>query len=290
VTYLAYPGTTGLETMDYRLTDPWLEGATPVCVPSPGIPGESRAGVQSSDSPQPSLGIPCEGEEEGFYSEKSVWLPRTFWCYVPSQHAAAVGPLPALASGRVTFGCLNLYSKVTAVMLANWAKILGRIPKSRLMVHSFRGSHRERARDIFAREGVERGRVEFVDRVLPAEYFGRYHEIDIALDTHPYPGGTTTCDALWMGVPVVTLAGRTALSRGSVSILSNVGMPELIARDEEQYVQKAVELATDLPRLAAIRASLRDRMIHSALRDAGAFARDVEAAYRRMWAQSREGR
>jgi predicted O-linked N-acetylglucosamine transferase (SPINDLY family) len=253
VTYLAYPGTTGLATMDYRLTDPWLDPSG----------------------------------QEGFYSEKSIWLPRTFWCYGPSQHAPAVGPLPAAASGRVTFGCLNLYSKVTAVMLANWARILRQVPNSRLIVHSFRGSHRERAWDIFGAEGVERERVEFVDRVLPAEYFARYQQIDIALDTHPYPGGTTTCDALWMGVPVATMAGRTTLSRGGVSILSNVGISELIARDSEQYVQIATRLAGDLPRLSALRAGLRDRVLASPLMNAPAFARDVESAYRRMWAEGR---
>jgi protein O-GlcNAc transferase len=250
VTYLAYPGTTGLETMDYRFTDPYLDPAD---------------------------------DESGLYSEKSVRLPRTFWCYVPSAHAPTVNALPASGADRITFGCLNLYSKVTPVMLARWAKILRHVPRSQLIVHSFRGSHRERARDILASEGVERDRLQFVDRVAPADYFARYHEIDIALDTHPYPGGTTTCDALWMGVPVVTMAGQTALSRGGVSILSNVGLPELVARDAEQYVNIASDLAGDLLRLTQLRATLRDRMAASSLMNGPAFARDVEAAYRKMW-------
>jgi predicted O-linked N-acetylglucosamine transferase (SPINDLY family) len=250
VTYLAYPGTTGLETMDYRLTDSFL------------------------DPPD---------QDDRFYSEKSVRLPRTFWCYVPPAHAPAVNPLPAAAAGRITFGCLNLYCKVTSAMLALWATILRETPASRLMVHSYCGRHRGRALGVLAAEGIERERLQFVDRVSPADYFKLYHQIDIALDTHPYPGGTTTCDALWMGVPVVTLAGTTALSRGGLSILSNVGMPELAARDPQQYVRIAVDLAADLPRLASLRATLRDRMAGSPLMDATAFARHVEAAYRRMW-------
>jgi predicted O-linked N-acetylglucosamine transferase (SPINDLY family) len=167
VTYLAYPGTTGLGTMDWRLTDSRLD---------------------------PTIG------NEQFYSERSLRL-RTFWCYQSPVHAPTVSELPAKSTGRITFGCLNLYSKVTPATVGLWADILREIPDSRMIVHSFRGSHRERSRDIFASHGIERHRLEFVDRVPPATYFARYHEIDIALDTHPYPGGTTTCDALWMGVP-----------------------------------------------------------------------------------------
>ena len=114
-------------------------------------------------------------------------------------------------------------------------------------------------------------------------YFGIYERIDVALDPFPYGGGTTTCDALWMGVPVVSLAGQTAVGRGGLSILSNVGLPELVAADAEQYVRIAVELAHDLSRLSELRATLRDRMQASPLMDAPRFARNVEAAYREMW-------
>jgi predicted O-linked N-acetylglucosamine transferase (SPINDLY family) len=123
----------------------------------------------------------------------------------------------------------------------------------------------------------------FVDYLPAAEYFGTYRRIDVALDPFPYGGGTTTCDALWMGVPVVSLAGQTAVGRGGLSILSNLGLPELVAHDAEQYLRIAVELAQDLPRLSALRAALRDRMRSSSLMDAPRFAGNIDAAYREMW-------
>jgi predicted O-linked N-acetylglucosamine transferase (SPINDLY family) len=126
-------------------------------------------------------------------------------------------------------------------------------------------------------------RVAFVGRVALSKYFRTYNHVDIALDTFPYAGGTTTCDALWMGVPVVTLAGRTAIGRAGVSILSNAGLPELIAQSPEEYIRIATDLASDLPRLAALRSTLRQRLLTSPLMDAKGFARDIEAAYRSMW-------
>jgi predicted O-linked N-acetylglucosamine transferase (SPINDLY family) len=127
--------------------------------------------------------------------------------------------------------------------------------------------------------------VRFAGRAPAEEYFALYRQIDIALDTFPYGGGTTTCDALWMGVPVVSLVGRTAVGRGGLSILSNVGLPELAARSEEEYVRIAGELAGDLPRLGNLRANLRQRMAQSPLMDAPRFARNIEAAYRQVWRQ-----
>jgi protein O-GlcNAc transferase len=124
---------------------------------------------------------------------------------------------------------------------------------------------------------------------MPA-YFEMYHSIDIALDTHPYGGGTTTCDALWMGVPVMSLVGKTAVGRAGLSILSNVGLPEQVARSDEEYVRIAAALATDLPRLAHLRSTLRQRMQASPLMDAPRFARNMEAAYRQMWRAARESR
>ena len=261
VCYLAYPGTTGLEAMDYRMSDPFLD------------PARNKGDIPDFE----------ENRNVPFTAERSMRLARTFWCYAAPAHAPDVNALPAISSGSITFGCLNLYSKVTAPMLYLWAKLLKQVSNSRLILHSFRGSHREKARDIFAAEGVERDRVEFVDRVAAHEYFQQYHRIDIALDTFPYPGGTTTCDALWMGVPVVTLAGETALSRGGVSILSNIGLNEFIAGSPQHYLQIARDLAVNLGRLKELRPSLRERMQSSALMDAAAFVGDVEAAYRSMW-------
>ena len=138
-------------------------------------------------------------------------------------------------------------------------------------------------RDLLERQGIDPRRAKFVGWVPLSEYFKRYEQIDVGLDPFPCNGGTTTCDALWMGVPVVTLAGRTAVGRGGVSILANVNLPELIAQTPEQYVQIATDLAGDLPRLAELRRTLRGRMQGSALMDAPRFARNIEGAYRQMW-------
>ena len=153
-----------------------------------------------------------------------------------------------------------------------------------LLLYAPVGRFRERVREVFAGQGVAAERVSFVGRMPLTEYLRLYQEVDVALDPFPYGGGTTTCDALWMGVPVVSLAGPTAVSRGGLSILSNVGLADLVANDAAQYVRTAVALASDLPRLAELRAGLRQRMQGSPLMDAHRFARDVEAAYRRLWA------
>src|ERR1019366_491103 len=126
-------------------------------------------------------------------------------------------------------------------------------------------------------------RVQFVDRLPVQDYLAKYGEIDIALDTTPFAGGTTTCDALWMGVPVVTLSGRTAVGRSGVSLLSNVGLPEMIAQSSERYVEIAAALAKDLPRLSELRSGLREKMRSSPLMDIRRFAVDIEAVYRRVW-------
>ncbi len=250
VTYLAYCGTTGLDAMDYRLTDPYL------------------------DPP---------GQDGRIYSEQSVRLPETYWCYEPPREAPPVNALPALETQQVTFGCLNNFCKVSGPVLAAWSQLLQAVPHSRLLLHAGSGSHRDRVRAFLAAQGISAERVAFIDWRPTAEYFGVYQRIDLALDPFPYGGGTTTCDALWMGVPVVSLAGQTAVGRGGLSLLSNVGLPELVARDCEQYVQIAVALAQDLSRLSQLRATLRDRVQASPLTNAPRFARNVEAAYRTMW-------
>ncbi|MGD0390242.1 MAG: hypothetical protein ABSC42_14950, partial [Tepidisphaeraceae bacterium] len=250
VTYLAYCSTTGLETMDYRLTDPHL------------------------DPP---------GTNDAYYSEKTVRLPESYWCYPMHGQSPQVGPLPAPSGGEVTFGCLNNFCKVSPAALELWIQLLRATPKSHLIVHAKEGSHRQRVRDLLERQGIDPRRLKFAGLVSLSEYFKLYEQIDVGLDPFPCNGGTTTCDALWMGVPVVTLAGRTAVGRGGVSILANVGLPELIAQTPQQYVQIATDLAGDLPRLAELRRTLRARMQASPLMDAPRFARNIEAAYREMW-------
>ena len=251
-TYLAYCSTTGLRTMDYRLSDPFFD--------PPGM-------------------------DESVYTENTIRLPHTWWCYQPPGDTPEAGPLPASTNGQITFGCLNNFAKVSEPTLKTWCMLLRRVPRSRLIVYSREGSHRKHALDLIAREGIEPGRFQFVGPVPTPQYFQRYQQIDIALDPFPFGGGTTTCDALWMGVPVVSLAGQTAVSRAGLSILSNVGLSELVASTTAQYIEIATALASEPSRLASLRSSLRERMKSSSLMDAPQFARDVEAAFRQMWRQ-----
>jgi protein O-GlcNAc transferase len=249
VTWLGYPGTTGLSSIDYRLTDPFLDPA---------------------------------GTDE-LYSEKSVRLPHTFWCYEPIDAALQMSALPAIESGYVTFGCFNNFSKVTSEALELWARLMGAIPRSRLMIFTPPGEARNRVTERFVQNGVERERLEFVNKKPLGDYLKQFNCVDVALDPFPWGGGTSTCDALWMGVPTVTLRGRTAVGRGSVSILSNVGLTDWIADTPEQYVSIVVKMAGDLGRLGELRAGLRKRMEQSPLMDAAQFASDMEIAYRGMW-------
>jgi len=250
VCWLAYPGTTGLSAMDFRLTDPHLDP---------------------------------EGTDVGIYSEKTFRLPETFWCYDPLVREPEVGPLPALAAGHVTFGCLNNFLKVSAASLDLWGRVLGRVPGSRLVVMAPVGQARERVTAALAKHGVESSRIEFAPRRVRAEYLASYGRIDVCLDTVPYGGHTTSLDALWMGVPVVTLVGPTLVGRAGLSQAKNLGLPELVAATEDEYVERAVGLARNLDRLAGLRATLRPRLERSPLMDAPRFARNLEAAYRAMW-------
>jgi predicted O-linked N-acetylglucosamine transferase (SPINDLY family) len=250
ITYLAYAGTTGLPTMDYRLSDPYLD--------------------------------PLNSAVNSHYSEKTLRL-RSYWCYESPAEAPAIVPPPAESVGHITFGCLNAFSKVSGPALDAWAGILARVPNARLILHSGEGSHRDRVVARFAGQSISPSRVEFVTRLSAERYFAQYNRIDIALDPFPYPGGTTSCDALWMGVPVVTLAGSTAVGRAGVSILSTIKLPELIACGAEEYGSIAVGLAADAERRAALRSGLRGIMKEAPLMDAAGFARDFEGILRAVW-------
>jgi predicted O-linked N-acetylglucosamine transferase (SPINDLY family) len=253
MTWLGYPGTTGMATMDYRLTDPYL------------------------DPP---------GETDASYAEKSIWLPDTYWVYDPLCDEPAANAPPCLEKGFVTFGCLNNFSKVNDGLLSLWAKVLNGNPSSRLLLLTPEGSARRWTLD---RLGVGPERVEFVPTQSRSEYLHTYDRIDIVLDTLPYNGHTTSLDALWMGVPVVSLSGSTAVGRVGRSSLHNLGLADLVANDPDQYVRLAVDLAGDLAKLSELRQTLRDRMEASPLMDAPRFARNVEAAYRQMWRNWCEG-
>jgi predicted O-linked N-acetylglucosamine transferase (SPINDLY family) len=247
--YLAYCGSTGLETIDYRISDPFLDP---------------------------------DDLDQKYYSERTVRL-KSYWCYPEPPEAPPVNALPAAQSGHVTFGCLNEILKLNDRTLSTWIEVLRGVPNSRLIAHGPRDFDRRRIGRAFAVAGIDPARVECVGMLPMVEYFRQYHRIDIALDPTPWPGGTTTCDALWMGVPVVSVIGKTALSRGGLSILSNVGLPELVGRDSDQQVQIAAALAQDVPRLANLRSSLRQQVRQSPLMDAPAFACDFGAVLRQMW-------
>jgi predicted O-linked N-acetylglucosamine transferase (SPINDLY family) len=250
VTAFGMPATTGLATIDYRLTDRYL------------------------DPP---------GTTDGDYSERSIRLPHCFWCYQPPEETPPVNELPAASSGFVTFGCLNQFSKVSRPALELWARVLLAMPGARLMIQCQDGGHREAVFAQFAARGVARERIELVASAPRLEYLRRFHALDLGLDPFPYNGHTSMLDSLWMGVPAISLAGRTAVGRGGVSILSNIGLAEFIADTPERYIDLAVQWAADLPRLSRLRAGLRQRMEASPLADGARFAADVEAALRQMW-------
>jgi protein O-GlcNAc transferase len=250
VTWLGYPGTTGLSTMDYRLTDPYLD--------PPG----------------------CNDQ---FYVETSIRLPDTFWCYDPLNTEVGVNDLPAESNGFITFGSLNNFCKVTEQIPRLWAQVLKTVDRSRLMILCPEGSHRQTLLDVLRREGINPDRIELVAPRPRAKYLELYHRIDVGLDTFPVNGHTTSLDSYWMGVPVVTLTGSMILGSAGLSQLTNLGLTELIARTPQEYVRIAAELANDLPRLVELRRTLRPRMLASPLMDAPRFARGIEGAYRHMW-------
>ena len=250
VSWLAYAGSTGLPGIGYRLTDAHLEPP---------------------------------GEERGWSAEEPVRLPDCWCCYHPVGDSPEINALPALSAKGVTFGSLNRFAKMHEGVLELWSRALAAVNGSRLLMLCPDGWTRERVRAFFGARGIIGERVEFVGFLPRWEYLRLYQRIDIGLDPFPFNGMTTTCDALWMGVPVLTLPGATPVSRAGLSLLSSVGLGELAASSEEDYVRIAVELAGNLARLADLRATLRPRMQASPLMDAPRFARNVEAAYRSMW-------
>jgi predicted O-linked N-acetylglucosamine transferase (SPINDLY family) len=252
VSWLGYFNTTGLATIDYFVTDP---------VSSP--PGQER-----------------------YFVEKLVRLPATRFCYEPPEYMPEVSALPARRNGYVTFGCLNNLAKVHDGVLALWARVLAAVPDARLVLQASALNDPLRRAELTAtaaRVGIAPDRLE-LRRFVPAEEAATtYHGIDIALDPFPFCGGMTTLDALWMGVPVVTLPQTMIAGRQSASMLANLGLHDLIAQDADAYVGAASRLAADLDALARLRAGLRERFRASPLADYARFTADLECAYRSMW-------
>jgi predicted O-linked N-acetylglucosamine transferase (SPINDLY family) len=251
IAWLAYPGTTGMDAIDYRLSDPRLD-------------------------------------PDGFdrhYTERTLRLPDSFWCYDPLTESLPVGPLPALERGHLTIGCLNNPCKLTDQTLRLWSGVMRSLPTARLLLMVPEGRHRRHLIERFGVGGIDSHRVDFVAFRPRADYLSTYRLIDFGLDTFPYNGHTTSLDALWMGVPIVTRVGDTCVGRGGLSQLHQLGLTELAARTNEAFATIAVALGSDLPRLAALRASLRARMERSALMDGTRFAQNIEAVYRTAWMQ-----
>ncbi len=249
VTYLGYCGSTGLETMDFRISDPHLD--------------------------PPEAGTP-------FYSEKTVRLSNSYLCYSPENVTPDVSPLPALANGFVTFACLNSPCKISAQSVDLWGRILNAVAGSRLIIHASWPDLRHRIQDRLKSAGVDPNRVEFVGNEPWRKYMATYNRVDIALDTLPCGAGITAGDALYMGVPMVTLRGDRAVGRMCSSILLNIGHPELIARTPEQYVKIATNLAANLPGLRDLRAGLRGSLETSPVMNPTAIAKELQNILRKI--------
>jgi protein O-GlcNAc transferase len=223
---------------------------------------------------------------ESLYSERLLRMPDGYVCYSPPPYAPDVGPLPALATGSVTFGCLNNLAKITQNVIATWARILTRVPGSRLLLKTHQFAEAPVVETVsadFARHGIAADRIIFAGVSPHRAFLAEYNRVDLQLDPFPYTGGLTTCEALWMGVPTVTLPADTFSSRHSLSHLSNVGLGDWAAGDLAEYEALAVTKASDLAALARLRAGLRARVAASPLCDAPRFGRNLGAALRFAW-------
>jgi protein O-GlcNAc transferase len=256
ISWLGYFATTGVSEIDYLLAD--------------------------------SVGVP-EAHREHF--TETVWyLPDTRLCFSPPVIDLPVAPLPAQKNGHITFGCFQNMSKVEDSVLSAWASILTALPDTRLRWQCHQLKNPVVVKELMSRlqqHGIDPARVTLLGSVARKEYLAAHSEVDMILDTFPYPGGTTTCEALWMGVPTLTLAGDTLLSRQGASLLTAAGLRDWIATSREDYINRAVAFASDLPRLDALRAGLREQVLASPLFDAPRFARNFVDALWGMWQASR---
>lgn len=250
IAWLGYRATTGLSAMDWRLTD------------------------RHVDPP---------GRAEAWHSERLLYLPASQWCFALSD-APLPGPLPAAATGRITFGSFNQFERIHPGAIALWARLLLQLPGTRLLMAGIpTGGARDRLVRTWARHGIPPERLLIHGYVPRTRFLELHDEVDIALDVFPCNGGTTTCESLARGVPVVTIAGEHAISRAGLSLLAAAGFPHWVADDVDSYVRIASDLTRDLGALAELRATLPARLRESALGDARTFTRDLEAAFRQAW-------
>jgi predicted O-linked N-acetylglucosamine transferase (SPINDLY family) len=254
ITWIGYPDTTGLPSMDYRFTD------------------------EKADPP---------GHTEHLHTEELVRLPRTFLCYNPGRDFPSEGVPPFALNGFISFGTMSNFSKINDSTVEMWCKIMSKVPESRLVLR-YRGQEWGRIHNQLSGKlelrGIPGTRLVLLGHATSIiEQIKAYQQIDIALDTYPYHGTTTTCEALYMGVPVITLAGRSHLSRVGVSLLETVGLKDFIANSEEEYIEKAVALAYNPQLIAVLRQNLRKIMLNSALCDNVTFTANLEEIYRSIW-------
>jgi protein O-GlcNAc transferase len=255
ITYVGHPDTTGLTTMDYRLTDPYLD--------------------------------PSDGGSDAYHTEELIRLPTTFGCYQEPRERIDVGPLPGKSSRHITFGCLNNPAKITEPAIRIWCRILNAVPGSQLMLLGDCGV--KYIDDLFYECGISLDRVERMGRLSRVDYLKAFNQIDIALDSFPYNGQTTSCDGFWMGVPMIALTGNSYASRMGLSLLTNLGLTEWIAKTTDEYVEIAERMAQDLQVLGQIRAAMRDRLKASPIMDYPALAQNIEGVYRQLWIKWCEG-
>jgi predicted O-linked N-acetylglucosamine transferase (SPINDLY family) len=224
------------------------------------------------------------GATEHLHSERLLRLPEIYLPFEAPEEAIAPGPPPSLSRGYVTFGSFNSMTKVSGATIRLWAGVLRAVPGSRLMMITVpEGRTRARLQEAFARQGIVAGRLDLRGRLTHQEFLRAHVDTDVALDTYPYHGTTTTAHTLWMGVPLITLAGSTHVSRVGVSMLANAGLSDLAAATEEEYVRGAIGLVRDTARLQALRAGLRQRMEATPMMDGARFTRALEAAYSSIW-------
>jgi predicted O-linked N-acetylglucosamine transferase (SPINDLY family) len=257
IAYLGYLNTSGIAAMDYRITD------------------------AIADPP---------GASERLHTETLLRLPQTLWCWQPPEDAPEPAALPAQRRGYLTFGSFNHIAKLNDAVLALWAELLRRLPDAQLQLMAMPdGDSAARIRRALQQHGIAAARVRTLPRLAREQYWQQFGEIDIALDPFPYTGGATSCESLWMGVPVVTLAGDFGFARSGATILANAGLADLVAADAAQYLHIAERLARDLPALAALRAGMRTRLARSPLLDAGRFVAALEQCYRGAWRGAADG-
>lgn len=258
IQWIGYPNTTGVLAVDFTIGDP----------------------------------IETPRDAHRHFSEAIVTMPDAYVCYEPPEGPGENGPPPCLADGFVTFGSLNNPAKIHEGVIESWAAILRAVPNSRLLLRywQYADPHlQERYRLAFEERGVQPDRLELIAGGTPGEAIETYRRIDVALDTHPYSGGLTTCESISRGVPVVALRGRGFAGRHSATHLTNAGLPDWIADDTDSYVQRAVEAAHDPGRLARLRTTLPNELAGTPLGDANRFALHFASALRTAVEQWRDG-